>query len=780
MRGKISTCNEFYSLFKEDEDNYLPGWQIANVTAEANTTSNATISPWTYQTSNELGSIPFLGLVGTYSGGGYAFDLSSANATEAYLNYLKQNSWIDYRTRAVFVEVAIYSAQVNLFGVATFLTEWMPTNGIVFFNNIKVARLYQHGNDLQLVMFVCEIFLAVFVLAFMYIELKKIFRLRRSYLKDPWNWLEITQIFLILTCAGALLQRTNYTNQAIERMNAEPDKFVSFIQTITWDEIFGYLLAFLVFFANLKLLKLIRFNHRIYLFTKTISNAAGPLMSFMIVFTVFYIAYCVLFYSLFGSILPEYSSLLVTIETLFNTVMGAFDFEIIRENNRTLGPIIFFSFMMIMVMILLNVFLTILMDSFAEVQEDELLVSEDAVVVDMMIKRFKCYFLRTDKVDILPENDTLSSTNFESETYNNSHCDSDSKCPEIQEEKCEDEYYLDKAHSGGDSELDIPLGAFRAAEASFSSIEKTGNARQENLREPEHSSSWSSFTSLAKDRVETETDPYVTSPSQDESGKSLEDDDTSGVCSESYGHPTDSRRSSMAFNMERDELDEKLNEEYSSSMECSPRGSHHSKSTEMLTVPKSRGSSSSGYCSSFVATEDSDGRTEVSGESQLSHYYDMIEKALDSSNYDQESLVGTEEGDVSQEPEVCYYYKLLEGATRYQDNINGDETKALEKFDFSDYQIYRENFEGHSTQDCVKDTDTDVESKLTDLLGFFASIALSDLLEDQVYEKLLVEYVTSLNEVWFEPKHETFDRQLLKRFDKKAKWMYTRHMFTET
>ena len=780
MRGKISTCNEFYSLFKEDEDNYLPGWQIANVTAEANTTSNATISPWTYQTSNELGSIPFLGLVGTYSGGGYAFDLSSANATEAYLNYLKQNSWIDYRTRAVFVEVAIYSAQVNLFGVATFLTEWMPTNGIVFFNNIKVARLYQHENDLQLVMLVCEIFLAVFVLAFMYIELKKIFRLRRSYLKDPWNWLEIAQIFLILTCAGALLQRTNYTNQAIERMNAEPDKFVSFIQTITWDEIFGYLLAFLVFFANLKLLKLIRFNHRIYLFTKTISNAAGPLMSFMIVFTVFYIAYCVLFYSLFGSILPEYSSLLVTIETLFNTVMGAFDFEIIRENNRTLGPIIFFSFMMIMVMILLNVFLTILMDSFAEVQEDELLVSEDAVVVDMMIKRFKCYFLRTDKVDILPENDTLSSTNFESETYNNSHCDSDSKCPEIQEEKCEDEYYLDKAHSGGDSELDIPLGAFRAAEASFSSIEKTGNARQENLREPEHSSSWSSFTSLAKDRVETETDPYVTSPSQDESGKSLEDDDTSGVCSESYGHPTDSRRSSMASNMERDELDEKFNEEYSSSMECSPRGSHHSKSTEMLTVPKSRGSSSSGYCSSFVATEDSDGRTEVSGESQLSHYYDMIEKALDSSNYDQESLVGTEEGDVSQEPEVCYYYKLLEGATRYQDNINGDETKALEKFDFSDYQIYRDNFEGHSTQDCVKDTDTDVESKLTDLLGFFASIALSDLLEDQVYEKLLVEYVTSLNEVWFEPKHETFDRQLLKRFDKKAKWMYTRHMFTET
>ena len=58
-------------------------------------------------------------------------------------------------------------------------------------------------------------------------------------------------------------------------------------------------------------------------------------------------AYLGLFYALFESILPEYSSPLVTIEALFNTVMGAFDFEIISENNRTLGAITFFPFMII-------------------------------------------------------------------------------------------------------------------------------------------------------------------------------------------------------------------------------------------------------------------------------------------------------------------------------------------------------------------------------------------------------------------------------------------------
>ena len=38
---------------------------------------------------------------------------------------------------------------------------------------------------------------------------------------------------------------------------------------------------------------------------------------------------------------------------------------------------------------------------------------------------------------ILPENNALSNSYFESETYINSHCDSDSKSAEIQEEQCE-------------------------------------------------------------------------------------------------------------------------------------------------------------------------------------------------------------------------------------------------------------------------------------------------------------------------------------------------------
>ncbi|KAJ7383439.1 hypothetical protein OS493_028115 [Desmophyllum pertusum] len=121
LRKTISTCNDFYSYFKEDTNNYNAGWKMINTTSSnmtssmtssnttssimtssnttssnttssnttlSNTTSDATISPWNYQTMDELGSIPFLGLVGTYGGGGYSFDLEFSNATGAYLNSL--------------------------------------------------------------------------------------------------------------------------------------------------------------------------------------------------------------------------------------------------------------------------------------------------------------------------------------------------------------------------------------------------------------------------------------------------------------------------------------------------------------------------------------------------------------------------------------------------------------------------------------------------------------------------------------------------------------------
>ena len=65
---------------------------------------------------------------------------------------LKSHMWIDPQTRVVFLEVTTYNAQVNLFAIMNFMVEMLPTDGMVKFYSIKVARLYTFGGGTQVAM----------------------------------------------------------------------------------------------------------------------------------------------------------------------------------------------------------------------------------------------------------------------------------------------------------------------------------------------------------------------------------------------------------------------------------------------------------------------------------------------------------------------------------------------------------------------------------------------------------------------------------------------------
>ena len=51
-----------------------------------------------------------------YDGGGYVMELSQERQeTEARIQYLFDNLWIDRATRAVFIDFTVYNANINLF-----------------------------------------------------------------------------------------------------------------------------------------------------------------------------------------------------------------------------------------------------------------------------------------------------------------------------------------------------------------------------------------------------------------------------------------------------------------------------------------------------------------------------------------------------------------------------------------------------------------------------------------------------------------------------------------
>ncbi|EDO38969.1 predicted protein, partial [Nematostella vectensis] len=109
----IPECNVQYSWSNEDTEPYQTNWT---------STINASLpSEWTYSSQAELRGYPYVGSIAVYAGGGYikVFKLSSLDE----LNALKNSNWIDKYTRAVFLEISLYNAQVDVFTSVTFLSE---------------------------------------------------------------------------------------------------------------------------------------------------------------------------------------------------------------------------------------------------------------------------------------------------------------------------------------------------------------------------------------------------------------------------------------------------------------------------------------------------------------------------------------------------------------------------------------------------------------------------------------------------------------------------------
>ena len=80
--------------------------------------------------------------------------------------------------------------------------------------------------------------------------------------------------------------------------------------------------------------------------------------------------------------------------------------------------------------------------------------------------------------------------------------------------------------------------------------------------------------------------------------------------------------------------------------------------------------SNSGYYSSFSGTESSAHKSEQSVESEVSHYYDLLDRAIDiscSGEGDPCTFPAIKGENNFVDPDLSHYYQLLEKASREED-----------------------------------------------------------------------------------------------------------------
>uniref|UniRef100_A0A4W3IMU0 Polycystin 1 like 2/pseudo n=1 Tax=Callorhinchus milii TaxID=7868 RepID=A0A4W3IMU0_CALMI len=387
LRNSMTECHTQYSLSNEDLSDYGLHW---NTSASQN--SSDLDSVWQYQSQSELRSFPIWGKLAMYRGGGYIAELGT-DAQDAYriLQYLFQNTWLDIYTRSIFVEFTVYNANVNLFCIATLVLESNAVGAFFTHIDLKSVRLYQYTDGLHIFVIAAEVAYFLFLIYYMVIQGKLLKAQKWGYFKSKWNLLEMAIIMISWSAFSVFIKRTLLGKRDIDHYHNHREGFVSFYETAMADAVMGYLIAFLVLLATVKLWHLLRLNPKLNMITSTIRRAWGDISGFLTVMIIMFVAYSIATNLMFGWSMSSYKTILDAAETMVSLQLGIFNYEEVLDYSPILGSFLIGSCIIFMTFVVLNLFISVILVAFSEEQKNYK-ASEEEEIVDLMLMKLFSFF----------------------------------------------------------------------------------------------------------------------------------------------------------------------------------------------------------------------------------------------------------------------------------------------------------------------------------------------------------------------------------------------------
>ncbi|KAK3562182.1 hypothetical protein QTP86_030184, partial [Hemibagrus guttatus] len=365
MRRSILDCHAPYSWEVEDMGSYGPGW---NRSTHVNV-SKSLLMPWRYQTQSRLRAHPIWGGVAFYRGGGFVVDLGpNKQNARSLLQYLFENIWVDKYTRAIFVEFTVYNANVNLFCIVTLMFETTAVGAFQYRSDQQSIRLYQSTDGFHIFMMASEVIYFLFILYYMFQQGKLMKQQKWEYFRSKWNLLELAIIILSWSALCVFIKRTLLGKRDIEYYQKHKDEHASFHETATADGVLGYLVAFLVLLATVKLWHLLRLNPKMQMITATLRRAWNDISGFIIVMTIMFLAYSIACNLMYGWKLYSYHTLLHAAKTIISLQLGIFNYEEVLHYNPVLGAFVIGSCIIFMTFVVLNLFISVILVAFSEEQ----------------------------------------------------------------------------------------------------------------------------------------------------------------------------------------------------------------------------------------------------------------------------------------------------------------------------------------------------------------------------------------------------------------------------
>nr|DBA16985.1 TPA: hypothetical protein GDO54_002506 [Pyxicephalus adspersus] len=366
LQSTIDDCRAPYSLDREDIEHYGEGWNSSAFTNATNADS-----AWYYRSQSKLRGHPTWGRLTTYRGGGYVVHLGSDKTTaHRVLQYLFNNVWLDDFTRALFVEFTIYNANVNLFCIVRLMFETNALGTFMTHADLQSIRLYPYTDGLHIFVVAAEVIYFLFVIYYMVVQGKLMKTLKWGYFRSKWNLLELALIIISWSALSVFVKRAILGNRDINYYQNHKDEFVSFNETATADAALGYLIAFLVLLATIKLWHLLRLNPKLNMITATLRRAWGDISGFITVIVIMFLAYSIACNLIFGWKLNSYKTVFDSAKTMVSLQLGIFNYEEVLDYNPVLGSFVVGSCIIFMTFVVLNLFISVILVAFSEEQKN--------------------------------------------------------------------------------------------------------------------------------------------------------------------------------------------------------------------------------------------------------------------------------------------------------------------------------------------------------------------------------------------------------------------------
>lgn len=332
----------------------------------------------------------FNGLHARYDGAGYMVELPSELAmARAKLQELEEDGFLGQGTRALWVDFALYSVNINRFCTVRLLFERLESGTIAPSATVLPLSLlwYDSGDGISRLI-IAEFCLLCLVLFFIGYELKAMRREgMRAYWSNASNWYDWPSL-LGFFFVGFCRYRAWYAMRRIKRDVAADGEDGAIDVYLDLQEVASWAVAEQMVFAIDSLcvyLKVLHFLSGIpYISTllQTLVRARQQLCYFILCLAILIVAFATSFHLASGASLPAWRNVGVSMMSLLHFTLGSVDLGELHRDNPSIGPLLYVTFVFLVIFVSISIFVAIVTDAYAAEKKEAIAVDLVQVLRD--------------------------------------------------------------------------------------------------------------------------------------------------------------------------------------------------------------------------------------------------------------------------------------------------------------------------------------------------------------------------------------------------------------